>query len=135
MEEVLMDIVIDTSALLAVILGEPERDRIVGLTLGHTLIGPGAIPWEIGNAFSAMLKQRRVALAGAQEGLRIFQTIPLRFAKVDMANAIALAHQAGMYAYDAYFLDCAARHAAPLLTLDHALKRAAKDTGIRLLEV
>jgi predicted nucleic acid-binding protein len=135
MEEVLMDIVIDTSALLAVILGEPERDRIVGLTLGHTLIGPGAIPWEIGNAFSAMLKQRRVALAGAQEGLRIFQTIPLRFVKVDMANAIALAHQTGMYAYDAYFLDCAVCHAAPLLTLDHGLKRAAKDTGIRLLEV
>ncbi len=130
-----MDIVIDTSALLAVILGEPERDRIVGHTLGHTLIGPGAIPWEIGNAFSAMLKQRRVALAGAQEGLRIFQTIPLRFVKVDMANAIALAHQTGMYAYDAYFLDCAARHAAPLLTLDHGLQRAAKDTGIRLLEV
>lgn len=130
-----MDIVIDTSALLAVILGEPERDRIVELTAGHTLIGPGAIPWEIGNAFSAMLKQRRLALAGAQEGLRIFQTIPLRFAKVDLVNALALAHQTGMYAYDAYFLDCAARHAAPLLTLDQALKRAAKETGIRLLEV
>jgi predicted nucleic acid-binding protein len=27
-----MDIVIDTSALLAVIVGEPERDRIVELT-------------------------------------------------------------------------------------------------------
>lgn len=63
------------------------------------------------------------------------QTIPLRFAKVDMANAIALARQTGRYAYDAYFLDCAARHAAPLLTLDHGLKQAAKESGIRVLEV
>jgi predicted nucleic acid-binding protein len=130
-----MDIVIDTSALLAVILGEPERDRIVERTSGHTLIGPGAISWEIGNAFSAMLKHRRVTLSEVQDGLRIFQTIPLRVAEVDMANALILAHQTGMYAYDAYFLDCAQRHAAPLLTLDHGLKRAAKDTGIRLLEV
>ncbi len=35
-----MDIVIDTSALLAVIVAEPERDRIVESALGHTLIGP-----------------------------------------------------------------------------------------------
>ncbi|MBM4164022.1 MAG: type II toxin-antitoxin system VapC family toxin [Lentisphaerae bacterium] len=130
-----MDIVIDTSALLAVIVGEPERDRIVGLTAGHTLLGPGAIPWEVGNAFSAMLKRRRLTLAEAQEGLRIFHTVPLRYVKVDMANVLSLAHQAGLYAYDAYFLDCAFRHAAPLLTLDQGLKQAAKNIGIRLLEV
>ncbi|MGD0919611.1 MAG: hypothetical protein ABSB22_24490 [Thermodesulfobacteriota bacterium] len=57
-----MDIVIDTSALLAVIVAEPERDRIVVAASGHTLIGPGSIPWEIGNAFSAMIKQRRLGL-------------------------------------------------------------------------
>ena len=130
-----MDIVIDTSALLAVIVGEPERDRIVELTSGHALVGPGAIPWEIGNAFSAMLKQRRLTAAQAQEGLRIFHAVPLRLLKVDMSNALSLAHQAGLYAYDACFLDCAARHAVPLLTLDHGLKRAAQDMGIRLLEV
>lgn len=48
---------------------------------------------------------------------------------------LSLAHQAGLYAYDAYVLDCASRHAAPLLTLDRGLKQAAKDIGIRLLEV
>lgn len=130
-----MDIVSDTSALLAVILGEPERDRIVKLTLGHTLVGPAAIPWEIGNAFSAMVKRRRLTLDEAQQGLRIFQTIPLRLLKVDMARAISLAHNAGLYAYDAYFLECAIRHDAPLLTLDHGLRRAAKEAGLRLLEV
>jgi predicted nucleic acid-binding protein len=130
-----MDIVIDTSALLAVIVGEPERDGIVALTSGHTLVGPGAIPWEVANAFSAMFKHGRLTLAEAHEGLRLFHEVPLRLLKVDMANALSLAHQAGLHAYDAYFLDCAARHAAPLLTLDLGLKRAAKDIGIKLLEV
>lgn len=69
--------VIDTSALLAVIVAEPERDRIVELTSGHSLIGPGSIPWEIGNAFSAMLRQRHLGMAEAQKGLEIFHAIPL----------------------------------------------------------
>jgi predicted nucleic acid-binding protein len=54
---------------------------------------------------------------------------------VDLANALSLARQSGLYAYDAYFLDCASRHAVPLLTLDRDLRQAAKAIGIRLLEV
>jgi len=130
-----MDIVIDTSALLAVIVAEPERDRIVELTSGHTLIGPGSIPWEIGNAFSAMLKQRRVGLVEAQQGMKIFHAIPLRFVRVDLNNAISIANQIKVYAYDAYFLDCAIRQATPLLTLDRGLKRAALKLSIKLMEV
>lgn len=34
-----MDIVIDTSALIAVIVGKPERDKIIAITAGNTLIG------------------------------------------------------------------------------------------------
>lgn len=130
-----MDIVIDTSALLAVIVGEPERDRIVEITSGHTLIGPSAIPWEVGNAFSAMMKQRRLTLDDAQEGVRVFNSVPIRYVKVDMDNALAMAKRESMYAYDAYFLDCASRHATPLLTLDRKLMRAAHNIGIHLLEV
>ncbi len=130
-----MDIVIDTSALLAVIVAEPERDRIVKLTAGHTFIGPGSITWEIGNAFSAMLKQQRVGLAEAQQGLKIFNSISLRFVRVDLSNDISIAYKTKTYACDAYFLDCAIRHAAPLLTLDRVLKRAAMRLGVKLMEV
>ena len=72
-----MNIVIDTSALIAVIVGEPERNRIVELTAGNTLIGPGSIPWEVANAFSAMLKRKRLTIDEAQKGVEIFESIPL----------------------------------------------------------
>lgn len=130
-----MDIVTDTSALLAVIVDEPERARIIELTSPHTLIGPGCIPWEIGNAFSAMLKHRRVTAHEAQRGLVVFDSIPLRYVEVDLGNALSIAHRMNMYAYDAYFLDCALRHAAPLLTLDSGLQRAAREMGLDLMEV
>jgi len=130
-----MDIVIDTSALLAVLLGEPERDRIVQITAGNTLIGPGSIPWEIGNAFSAMFKRKKLTLAEAKKGLAIFNAIPLRYIKPDFVNAITLSKQGNIYAYDAYFLDCAIRNRAPLLTLDQKLLKAAQSVHVQTLEV
>lgn len=40
-----------------------------------------------------------------------------------------------MYAYDAYFIDCAIRHKAPLLTLDRKLKIAAQSLNVQTMEV
>ena len=130
-----MDIVIDTSALIAVIVGEPERNKIVEITAGNTLIGPGSIPWEIGNAFSAMFKRNRLPIKEAQKGLSIFSSIPLRYIEPDFIKVLHLSKETNMYAYDAYFLDCAIRHKAPLLTLDKKLKAAANKLNIDTLEV
>ncbi len=130
-----MNIVIDSSAIIAVIVAEPERDSIIAATSGHTLIGPGSIPWEIGNAFSAMIKQRRVGVSDAQRGLEILDSIPLQYVSVDMANALSIAAQVNVYAYDAYFLDCSLRHAAPLVTLDRTLGRVAAALGVNLVSL
>jgi len=130
-----MDIVIDTSALISVIVDEPERKRIIEITTGNTLIGPGSIPWEIGNAFSAMFKQKRLALEEAKKGLSIFQSIPIRYIKTDFVAALKLSKQAALYAYDAYFLDCARRQKAPLLTLDRRLKASAQSLNIETMEI
>jgi len=130
-----MDIVIDTSALVAVIVDEPERSGIIEITKGNTLIGPGSIPWEIGNAFSAMFKQNRLTLGEAQKGLLIFNSIHLRYIEPDFAKVLNLSKQNNIYAYDAYILDCAIRHKAPVLTLDKKLKASAQNLNIDTLEV
>lgn len=130
-----MDIVIDTSALLAVIVGEPERASIIETTVGNTLIGPGSIRWEVGNAFSAMFKRDRLTLDDAQKGLAIFNSIPLRYVEIDFLKALKISKIANIYAYDAYFLEIAVRHSAPLLTLDKRLKASALDLNIKAMEV
>ncbi|MBW2107519.1 MAG: type II toxin-antitoxin system VapC family toxin [Deltaproteobacteria bacterium] len=130
-----MEIVIDTSALISVIVGEPERKRIIELTTGNTLIGPGSIPWEIGNAFSAMFKKKRLTLAEAKKGLSIFKGIPIRYVDPDFVKALKLSKEANIYAYDAYLLDCAIRHKAPLLTLDRKLMASALNLKVETLEV
>jgi predicted nucleic acid-binding protein len=89
----------------------------------------------VGNAFSAMLKQDLLTIDDARKGLAIFEEIPVRYTKPDFPHALALAHRTNMYAYDAYFLDCAMKHNAPLLTLDRKLRAAAKDLNITTWEV
>ncbi|MEE4313862.1 MAG: type II toxin-antitoxin system VapC family toxin [Desulfofustis sp.] len=130
-----MDIVIDTSALIAVIVDEPERNKIIEISYGKTLIGPGSIPWEVGNAFSAMLKRNRLTIEEAERGLSIFHTIALRYIEPDFVKVLYLSKQANIYAYDAYFLDIAIRHKAPLLTLDRKLKSFAQNINVETLEV
>ena len=132
---VFMDVVIDTSALVAVIVDEPERNRVIELSAGNALIGPGSIPWEIGNAFSAMFKQELLSLDEAEKGLAIFDSIPLRYTQTDFANSLEISKQINIYAYDAYLLDCAIRHNAPVLTLDQKLKTAAQALNVETMEV
>jgi len=130
-----MDIVIDTSALIAVLVNERERENIIKITAGNTLIGPGSIPWEIANAFSAMFKRNRLSLKESLRGLSIFETIPLRYVKTDFDSTLKIASETNIYAYDAYFLECAHRHNSPLLTLDKKLLQTAKNLNIKILEV
>lgn len=82
-----------------------------------------------------MFKRKRITLKEAKEGLKIFQSISLRYIEPDFTDAVAISKQTNMYAYDAYFLDCALRIKAPLLTLDAKLKNTARQLNISILEV
>jgi len=82
-----------------------------------------------------MFKQNRLTLKEAQKGFAIFQSIPVRYMEADFNNVLKLSKHSKMYAYDAYFLDCALRRKAPLLTLDRTMKAAAQKLKIETLEV
>ncbi len=130
-----MPLIIDTSAILAVVANEPEKPALIAVTSGHELIAPHSVPWEIGNALSAMLKRQRITPVQAQEALSIFRQIPIRLVDVDLAQAVQIAAESNIYAYDAYLIAGAQSYGLPLLTLDRGLARAAARTGISLVEV
>jgi predicted nucleic acid-binding protein len=130
-----VEIIVDTSVLIAVLTGEATRDRLIARTQDAELLAPGSVHWEMGNAFSALLKRRRLKLAEVQTALAAYAQIPIRFVDVELAAALELADRFGLYAYDAYLMACARRQRAPLLTLDARLGRAAKEAGVELMEV
>jgi predicted nucleic acid-binding protein len=118
-----------------VLTGEPTRDHLIARTQGAELVAPGSVHWEVGNAFSALLKRRRLKLAEAQAALAAYAQIPIRFVDVELAAGLELADRFGLYAYDAFLMVCARRQRARLLTIDARLGRAAKEAGVELMEV
>ena len=56
------DLVADTSTVIAVIANEPEKPLLIAKSQGYDLIAPRSLYWEIGNAFSAMIKRGRITL-------------------------------------------------------------------------
>ena len=66
-----MDIVVDTCVIIAVIANEPQKDALVELTRGTDLIAPHSVHWEISNAFSAMLKRKRITLEQALRAIDV----------------------------------------------------------------
>jgi len=130
-----MKVALDTSAIIAVIANEPEKEKIVKLTKGVTLLAPYSVYWEIGNAFSAMLKRQRTSFEKVIEAIRIFETIPIHFVDVELEESLKIATEIDGYCYDAYLLRCAQKYQAFLLTLDKKLYESAKDMKINVIEV
>lgn len=129
-----MDIVLDASAIIAVITNEPTRDQLVALTIGADLIAPHSIHWEIGNAFSAMLKRERIGPRQALAAIMAYQQIPIRFVDVELDLCLKIAGDLNLYAYDAYLLRAAQKYRSPLLTLDQRVTQAARELQLTVLE-
>ena len=126
--------VIDASALIAVVANEPEKAKLVQLTQNVDLIAPHSIHWEIGNAFSAMLKRDRITVEQAIKAIETYQKIPVRLVDVELDETLRLADALDTYAYDAYLIRCAVKYKAPLLSLDQGLIHAAKAMNIQIVE-
>lgn len=129
-----MKITADTNTFIAVALNEPEKSKIIQLTEGHDLIAPDVLPFEIGNALTALMKKSALKKAEVESAWDIVQQIPVDLRFTDIKSALRIATKFNLYAYDAYFLACAENLHSPLLTLDLGMQRVALEMGIKILE-
>jgi predicted nucleic acid-binding protein len=128
-----MNIIADTNIFLAVVLDEPEKEKIIENTEGVNLTSPDILPYEIGNALSAMLKRHKITPSEALPAFEATKIIPVRFLKVDIAESLKIAMEFNLYAYDGYFLQCARLTSYPLYTLDRRMQEVANQLRIPLI--
>ena len=129
-----MKIVADTNTFIAVALDEPEKGMIIRLTEGHDLVAPEVLPFEIGNALTAMMKRNALKADEVILAWDMVQYIPVDLRRIDIGAVLNIATQYNIYAYDAYFLECARNLRSPLLTLDQQMKGIARKIGIQVME-
>ena len=130
-----MNLIIDTSIIIAVITNEKHKKSLIKATTGVDLIAPSSLHWEIGNAFSAMFKRKKINVNQAIAALEAYHQIPIRFSDIELGIALELSHNLNIYAYDAYVIGCALKHNAALISLDEGLLKAAKKAGVKTREV
>lgn len=129
-----MKIVADTNTFIAVALEAPEKRQIIQFTVGKELVAPEVLPFEVGNALTAMVKKRVLDPNEVISAWDAVQTISVELRRIDIQAALGIAVRFNIYAYDAYFIECALSLRCPILTLDYRMKMVARDVGIRILE-
>ncbi|MEX1256915.1 MAG: type II toxin-antitoxin system VapC family toxin [Gemmatimonadota bacterium] len=130
-----MEVTTDTSVIMAVVLNEPSKARLLEITEGVELVSAPTLPWEVGNSLSALFKRGRIQLEQAKAALESFRAIPVRLGEVDVERSVEMAWAQDIYAYDAYILECARTYRTPLLSLDGRQRQVAQKLGITVMEV
>ncbi len=130
-----MKIVIDTSAVMAVLLYENKRDELLNVTYGAELYAPLIMQAEIGNAVSSLMKRGLISLNQGTMIVKSASNIPISYQEIDIFAALELCYEHKIYAYDAYFLADCKRMNFPLLTLDKGMKNIAQKINIKCIEL
>src|SRR5207245_3707006 len=94
-----MELVVDTSAIIAVLVREPLRAALIDVTAGADLLAPPSVHWEVGNAFSAMFKRQRLSLRQAQRALSAYREIAIRFSVVALDLALGIEMYLDIYTF------------------------------------
>jgi predicted nucleic acid-binding protein len=129
-----MDILLDASAIMAVILNEPNREKVTNLTKNAVLLSPEVISFEVGNALVSLFKRHKLTKEEVLLAYEKFTLIPLRIIKIDISKALEIACKYNIYAYDAYYLEAAYRLKLPLITFDEPMKNVGVNLNINFLE-
>src|SRR5215475_5012865 len=114
-----MEIVLDASAIIAVIADEPEGEKVIKLTQNAIIISPNVISFEVANSLTRMVKKGIITNKEKIVSIiKSFQQIPIKLYENNLENVLEIAWKYRIYAYDAFYLDTAKNLNLPLLTFD-----------------
>ena len=118
-----MILVVDASAIGAVLFEEPEGATVRAHVREETLIAPYLLDYELANI--ALKKVRRGVEPAPLVWVMLtrLETIPIRRVSVPPVDVAELARRTGLSAYDASYLWLAMSHDLELVTLDAKLAR------------
>jgi predicted nucleic acid-binding protein len=119
-------VVVDASALGAIVFGEPRQDEIAERLRNSTLHAPALLRFELANIAVTKIRRRQLDRARALDALAAFSLLDVVIADVTPEACAELALAAGLTAYDAAYLVLARQLGAPLVTLDLKLEKAAR---------
>ena len=89
---------------------------------------------KIGNALIAVKKKGRLDDLEILRAFNLSQSIAVKLVPVIIREALKIAIQYNIYAYDAYYLQCCIENKLSLMSLDGCMCDVATKLGIRVME-
>lgn len=120
-------LVVDASAIGALVFGEPQAETIAAHLGEHTLAAPALIWFELASIALKKIKSYPGERLHILRALTLARSLAVRTADVDHREIIALSEQTGLTTYDASYLWLARELSGKLMTLDQKLARVAAD--------
>lgn len=136
-----MEWVFDASVTMAWCFDDersPETDALFDrVAAGSPAVVPQIWPLEVANVLTLVVRKGRINQTQRRQFLAILESAAISIdvlpAKPIFSDVLQLAEKHRLTAYDASYLELAMRLGLPLATLDAALVKAARATGVRLL--
>jgi predicted nucleic acid-binding protein len=122
-----MAVVVDASAVGAIMFGEPEGETLTAHLEGETLLAPRLLDYELVNLALKKARKHPTSLPAIVVSLRGALKLPISRVDVPGFDVFRLAAETGLTAYDASYLWLARLRDAELVTLDRNLARAAES--------
>jgi len=117
-------VVVDASAIAALVFVETEADAVADRLSGADLVAPALLSYEIANVAAVKLRRRLITRTSAAAALSLFGRLDVRLHAVDAAAAFVVAGETSLTAYDAAYVWLAHALRVELVTLDGRLERS-----------
>jgi predicted nucleic acid-binding protein len=137
-----MALVVDASIALA--WGLPDEssayaDAVLAVVEREGLRVPDLWPREIANGLAVAYRRRRITTADERSFLNALSHLHIDMEQIPspltlVRDATAAAMRYGLTAYDAAYVDLAAREGLTLATLDASMRQAAEQSGVAIFQ-
>lgn len=116
-----MTLVVDASAVAAILFGEPEGPTILAHCEGETLIAPQLIDYELASVGVKRLRRHPACGPEVLAALAGLSAVRINRVPAPPLEVASLAARTGLSAYDAAYLWLAMSRDVELVTLDQRL--------------
>ncbi|MGQ0676195.1 MAG: type II toxin-antitoxin system VapC family toxin [Rhodospirillales bacterium] len=116
--------VVDASAAAALLFREDGSTDVAVALEGALLAAPVLLPFEIANVCLKKIRRYPAMRDGLVAAFGMFPRLGVRLLPINQPEALLLAEQTSLSAYDASYLWLAWTMRAELVTLDRRLQRA-----------
>jgi len=121
--------VCDASVFVAVAFAEPDSSKARALTRSCRIFAPPLLRYEVAHAAVKKSARRPEEAARIMESFARSLHVPVQKVEPSWLAVVKLAHEHGLSAYDAAYLQVALALHVPLATLDACLAQVADTFG------